>query len=251
MHFTIAECLSLDMEVQGVKQQVQELQSALKSTDNRLTSVLQMQHKILQKLEAIEKAVTHIDNIATPIRDHNTHSHLPYPAEASTFMPGSSPLSRMTFPPPPVLTDHSLPQRECNTSPQQDLLHEPSPIIFTGTALSSTAIRKESLCDANSVMAEHQHLAKEPTVTKLALKLAHKAYFGDDILARCTVMGEQHRPGLPQKELYAMKTLIFQQFPQFWNDRTKFDPIWNSCVDALNGACRRERSKRRKKASGQ
>lgn len=208
------------MEVQGVQQQVQELQSAQKNTDNQLTSVLQMQHKILQKLEAIEKAVT---RIATPTLDHNTCSHLPYPAEASTFMLVSSPLSCMTFPPPPVLTDPS-PQHECNTSPQQGLLHEPSPNIFTGTVLSSTAISKESLRDANSVMAEHQDLAREPTVTKLALKLAHRAYFRDDILARCTVMGEQHRPGFPRKELYAMITLILQKFPQFWKDRTSLIP---------------------------
>lgn len=95
-----------------------------------------------------------------------THVHIfPHPVEASPSMPVSSPLSGTTIPQPPVVTDPSPTSHEYNAS-----LHEPNPIIFTGTALPSTAICMDALRDPNSVMAEHRDLVKESTVTKLALR---------------------------------------------------------------------------------
>ena len=55
-------------------------------------------------------------------------------------------------------------------------------------------------------------LAKEQTISRFAFKLASKVYFGPKIMDRCTVMGEQKLPDLPQAELVALKNTIYHDF---------------------------------------
>ena len=58
------DCLSLDMEVQDLQHRVDDLHSGQRMTESKVETVLQMQHKILQKLESIEKSLWH--PFATP-----------------------------------------------------------------------------------------------------------------------------------------------------------------------------------------
>ena len=70
-------------------------------------------------------------------------------------------------------------------------------------------------------------------VGTLAVKLAREAIFGDDVMVKCTVMGEREHPGLPAAEL---KRVIFQQFPKLWTSKQEFEPLWKGCVDAMGQA---------------
>ena len=128
-----------------------------------------------------------------------------------------------------------------------DQLPEPLPIVFTKEELKRTSQEEQELTktlkDHKQVIQTNSHLSTEKTITRLALKLAHQSFFGARVLSKCTVMGEQGLPGLPRSELVALKIAIFQQLPKYWNEKKEFESIWNMCVTAINGACRRERYK--------
>ena len=60
--------------------------------------------------------------------------------------------------------------------------------------------------------AKYRVLSKAST---LAVKLAKEAFFGDNVLVRCTVAGSREFPGLPHKEMQELKGVMLRQFPQF------------------------------------
>ena len=68
------------------------------------------------------------------------------------------------------------------------------------------------------------------------MKLAREAMFGNDVMVKCTVMGEREHPRLPAAELYELKRVIFQQFPKLWMSKHEFEPLWKGCVDAMGQA---------------
>lgn len=76
----------------------------------------------------------------------------------------------------------------------------------------------------------------------LVVKLAKEAFFGEDIMVRCTVNGKRQLPGLPLTELNSLKHTLFQQFPEFWGNDAKFEDVWAVGVDALNQACKHLRT---------
>ena len=71
------------------------------------------------------------------------------------------------------------------------------------------------------------------------MKLAKDAFFGEEVMARCTVAGERELPGLPTDELQRLKHTIFMLFPEFWNSPQEFEPQWKVCTDAIGQACTR------------
>ena len=75
----------------------------------------------------------------------------------------------------------------------------------------------------------------------LAVKLAKEAFFGDAILARCTVIGEHTF----FQEVNELKTVLFHQFPQYWKSKHEFESMRKACVESvgLHVACKRLRSK--------
>ena len=129
----------------------------------------------------------------------------------------------------------------------EDQLPDPLPIVFTKEELQLSQQEQQqlkiNLKDPQTVIKNSNHLCTEKTISRLALKLAHKSYFGQKILFKCTVMGEQGLPGLPRAELSSLKTVLFQQLPKYWKEKNQFESVWNTCVAAINGACRRERYK--------
>ena len=82
----------------------------------------------------------------------------------------------------------------------------------------------------------------ESKVGTLSVKLARQAFFGDDVLKRCTVHGVREFPGLPCTELRQLKETIFQLFPQFWKNPAEFESVWCTCVESIGQACKRLRS---------
>ncbi len=83
----------------------------------------------------------------------------------------------------------------------------------------------------------------------LASKLAREAFFGEDVMARCTVNGFRELPALPLAELNALKQTLFTQFPEFWGSPIEFESLWSVCVDAINQACKSTRYARKKLSS--
>mgnify|MGYP006372333469 FL=1 len=59
----------------------------------------------------------------------------------------------------------------------------------------------------------------------LAQKLAREALFGEDVLRRCTPQGNGPLPALLTAEMQALKKVMFQQFPQYWQSQGKFKAL--------------------------
>ena len=108
--------------------------------------------------------------------------------------------------------------------------------------LPSSAINKGELLQATTVFRKYPALLCESKIGTLATKLAREAFFGDDVLIKCTVVGERDYPGLPAEELHQLKHAIFMHFPQYWNSQQEFKPIWKKCTDSIGQACKRLRS---------
>ena len=66
----------------------------------------------------------------------------------------------------------------------------------------------------------------ELKIGTLAVKLAKVSIFGDQVLLKCTVMGECELPGLPAEELLELKQILFHLFPKLWGSRHEFEPLW-------------------------
>ena len=251
------------MEVEELKHRMDDFHSRQNNTESKIESVLLMQHKLLQKLDCIDKILhslpaaslypppppptTFHHQPSTPVSFHHHSSTPVYSPHQST--PRVTPPSHIHKPfqlADADLTNHTTTvQTEAapvNTSRQSlpESLPDPVPIVFTGEAMPSIHIPKQTLADPDKVATKYAHKANNAGCSQFALKLAHHAYFGSSILQQYTVMGERGRLGLPRAELSALKTQVFRTLPQYWNDREKFEPLWAKCVDAINGACRRE-----------
>ena len=242
--FTHADYLSLEMEIHELKLQINSLQQ---TTNAKIDSILDMQQKILRKCEIIQQTIYPYPPPPPPppppVPAPPVHAFPPF--QRSPTSPPPSPFSTLPF--TPVASVSSIPPNVQQQEHQDELYTapEPLPIKFSGTSLPSSEIPRERLLEPKYVIRIYRELAAE-SITKFALKLVHKAYFGSQILKRCTVMGEQEREGLPRAELTALKQAIFNELPRFWHEREKFEPLWNKCVDAINAACRRERANERK-----
>ena len=91
-------------------------------------------------------------------------------------------------------------------------------------------------------MVEINHkYASKGRVSTLALQIARDAVFGEDIMKRCTVMGNREYPGLPRNELFKVKEAIHNLFPELWKVPEEFEAIWSDCVDAIGQGCKRLR----------
>ena len=108
--------------------------------------------------------------------------------------------------------------------------------------LPSSAINKGQLLQATTVFRKYPGLICESKIGTLATKLAKEAFFGEDVLIQCTVVGERDYPGLPVEELMQLKHAVFMQFPQIWNSPQEFEPLWKKCQASIGQACKRLRT---------
>ena len=108
--------------------------------------------------------------------------------------------------------------------------------------LSSNAICKENLLPLDYVLQKHTKLiGKESLAGALACKLARDVYFGKEIMVQCTASGYGDKPGLPLKELRALKETMKHQFPQYITSH-EFEAPWSKCLLALSQSCKRLRN---------
>ena len=113
--------------------------------------------------------------------------------------------------------------------------------------LPSSEIDKAHLKSAMEVIKCNNKLCVPAKVSTLAVKLARDAFYGDDVLSKCTVAGEREFFALPVEELKELKTLVFQQCMGLTS--TEFEAVWKDCVQAIGQACKRARERKRKNTS--
>ena len=81
------------------------------------------------------------------------------------------------------------------------------------------------------------------------MKLARESFFGEDVLAQCTVMGFGKLPALPTEELNELKQTLFSLFPRHWSNPVDFESVWKDCAESLGQLCKRLRLDREQKRS--
>ena len=118
----------------------------------------------------------------------------------------------------------------------------PEPLKLEGlnvqNSLSSSAIKTENLRSIEDTIS----LPNFPTVTtsnagKIAIIFARESLFGTEVMAKCTPLGAGRLNGLPVAELYRLKQLMLQHFPQYWHNARSFEAVWKKCQIALEYCC--------------
>ena len=207
--------------------------------------------------------------VPAPTRESVTHqTPASLPSSVNQALPSVAPVLPVTPPPhsvaplpprpsvtrlPPVASVSPIPSQSSpsrtaysSTSPPQlpsETINTPAEIrkSFNFT-LDSSEIDTTNLSSVEEVVALYsQYLCVDKAGT-LAVKLAREAFFGDSILARCTVYGARGLPGLPRDTLTDLKQALFVHFPEFWTEPDKFELLWSNCTSAINQRCNRLRS---------
>lgn len=181
---------------------------------------------------------------STPQSSHQSYppQHQRYPPQPTRQSYPPQP-THQAFPAQPQLPSHYQQPAPLSSQPSGGQPPRCLPVKTrkAATTLSSSAIAYNKLSDPDSVIAKYKTyhaVSKAPT---LAIKLASQAYFGDDILKRCTVYGFREQPALPVKELNDLKQKVFSIFPQFWANPVEFEGTWGLCTEAIGQSCKRLR----------
>lgn len=147
-------------------------------------------------------------------------------------VPQTTPLATST-PSAPI-----TPNNACLSDTPEPFPYKPVHCTF---AVPSSEINKAKLLPIGDALAKHSNLIYSSKVRSLASKLAKESVFGDDVLIRCTVAGSRSFPALPVAELNYLKTIVFKQFPVYWNAKHEFEAVWKDCIDGIGQACKRLR----------
>ena len=107
--------------------------------------------------------------------------------------------------------------------------------------LPLSVINKKKLKSASEVILRYPKLRSPSNVCTLAAKLAREAYFGEDVLAKCTVAGDCGLPGLPIAELQELKQTLFFQFPDYSKSPHEFEPLWSTSTTSIGQLCKKLR----------
>ena len=80
----------------------------------------------------------------------------------------------------------------------------------------------------------------------LAVALAREAFFGEEVMSKCTARGYADKPELPIAELMELKEEVRKHYPNYWNNNVAFEEKWNKCLESISAACKRIRHKKTK-----
>ena len=101
----------------------------------------------------------------------------------------------------------------------------------------------QCLRDPDKVAHMNPKLLALSSFSRLAVRLAREAYFGQTLMNKCTVHSYKDLPALPIDSLLQLKKKILSQQPQFLTTPVEFESYWKTAVDALNHAMAKQRSK--------
>lgn len=100
------------------------------------------------------------------------------------------------------------------------------------SCLPSSEIDKSSLLSVDEVVRRYDD--KSPQY--LGGKLALLAFYGPDVMGRCTPKGLSSFPGLPQAELYQIKQIVLDNSPAYWSMPGEYEKLWTTKIIASIGA---------------
>ena len=137
-----------------------------------------------------------------------------------------------------------------NTTPAT---RNPPPTVYNAPPAKNLAQYKNNSPEAdNDLVSNEDVLLRYPKlntlckVGSLAAKLAREAYFGKDLMTKCSVFGARGRPSLPAPQLKHMKSFLINRF-KFNKAPQEFEPHWKFCIDAINHSCNFLRCKAKEK----
>lgn len=105
-------------------------------------------------------------------------------------------------------------------------------------------INYAALCSPEDVVNRNQSLLTRSKLRTLAKKLAREAYFGPNILEKCTVKGIGPYRALPKKELNDLKMYLKHlSVPRIVNTVIEFETEWKNCLESVGQACKSLRTK--------
>ena len=97
----------------------------------------------------------------------------------------------------------------------------------------SSEIDRGSLLTMDEVVHKYHKLVKKGKVQRLALKLAHEAAFGKEVLKRCSLNGKGNYPALPAGSLNSIKQTILDTFPKYQKQPFLFESAWRRCMRSI------------------
>ena len=227
----------LEMTVQDLEFKLMAAMDRISCLEGQVQQLTQQQWQLMQQLETVQQQQqaygwgnTSLNDPQSEQRDwlwsnHQVSNHLtPIRQEAYERFPQNSPqnVHQQASQQPPLLDG------PCAVPIKQ------RPIT---SYLPSSSIRKNCLKNPD-VIRKYPKLCGESKAGKLAVKLAQEAYFGEDVLSRCTVSGFRELPALPIAELSELKQMMLMQFPKHWNSVQEFESLWLICCDAIGHAAK-------------
>ena len=169
----------------------------------------------------------------TPPTTHTSQNWISVPPPVTTAtLSSQSPSSQ---------SSSSYQPSEVPSTPHQCIpIKRPKQLLKYGM-VSASEIDQSNLRDPDIVIAKYTQYQKEDKISTLTQKLAYESYFGENLLARCTVLGTSRYPALPLSVLNDLKRKIFQLLPQYWSNPKDFEKTWTKCSNAIGQRCKRLR----------
>lgn len=188
--------------------------------------------------------------ITTPSRFH------PYPLRHSSPLqcsqsPLTSPFYSQRSSPDTSLTKHQLQQ------PLVDLTNSPNTsgdqLLMTSSSnksmLDTLAAEKEAdplpqineaeLLKPEDVVENYSRFLTLSKIPRLAVRLSKESFFGNSIMARCTVRGAGKYHALPKKQLQDLKSFLTKLcIPRHTPSQIEFEMLWKDCSEAIGQACK-------------
>ena len=255
--------LLLELTVSQMENTITELQETTRSLMVRVTQ-LEGLHQSVKRLErALMYGPTSYSSWQLP--PLSQFDQMAYPDDASPFLPPSSPTISPFHPSNPA-SSSVAPQNPTTLYSPSSVVPQSSPGLYpsqgppqcvqikpnqTGKTqyFPSACINTTLLFKPDTTLRKYPSLRGRSKAGALAVKLAREAFFGEEVLAQCTVSGLRQLPALPLAELNQLKQTMFAQFPEFWSNPIEFESVWAACSDAINQACKHVRSNLQKKSS--
>ena len=242
-----------------------ELDVQIQELEVRMVRMESIQHQILRRLELLEakqlnpqiygySSLTPYVNPSPffnyPPTQAHFGSHSSTGACNSSFTGASGILPPQVSPLPDVQQQHVQPQPDNSgllSSEVGDVEIQPAPVrdhlrANATAALPSSEIPKQALHTVHEVLEANLKLRTESSAGTLCQKLAKEAFFGKEIMKKCTPGGNRQYPALPQEEFFELKKVMFRQFPRFHTCPGTFEPLWKKCVTFIEQACKRLRN---------
>ena len=236
-------CVPVPSDPVLLEMTVQELESDLKDAVERICTLENQVQQLTYQWNFVQQQLQSMQRCQLP----PIHQHQPpslQPSWGWDYTGGHTSRSDMTASWENYPTYEPSPQSQ---HPHVDVQNIPQPVLIkerpTTTYLPSSVIQKRNLKTPEEVIRKYPKLQCESYAGKLAVKLSREAFFGEDVLVRCTVNGFRELPALPLHELNELKKTMLKQFPKYWNSVQEFEALWITCSDAIGQAAKALRSK--------